>query len=323
MIKVHMNGINLEITEEQQLLLYQDWAEDLQMQMAAKGDEEEILYYWIINAASHPELPGHIWKLTDQPHALPLYMNTYADEIRNDGPWFLPCLPFSPLSAWIFDHLETVPLAVLVKTQRKAHALLFDHFQELLECSYLAPEENSPKKGIYRYYDPRILSAISEYPDKRPMMLVCGPALSLHAWEPGKSEPIIFERKIEEYLVCNGRHDLSHNFLSHLWEHNQPHTIIGTLSGDAGKKLRSMPLSEAYAYVKSMYQMLQSSKYTTNPDIAFATALSLLIDDESWEDILEEIVLTRFPDCPTLEDALTQAIPIWEAERRTTVLWAK
>jgi hypothetical protein len=318
-----MSGINTASTEDPHLSLYQDWAADLQVQMLAKDGEEEILYYWIINAAAHPELPGRIWELADQPHAWPLYMNTYADEIRDDGPWFLPCLPFSPLSAWVFAHLETTPLAVLVRTQRKNHTLLFDHFQQLLECSYTESEEDSTKKGIYRYYDPRILSAISNYPDRRPAQLVCGPALSLHAWEPGKAEPIVLERKTEEYIVCGGRHDLSHSFLSHLWEYNQPHTIIGTLAGAARKKIYSMPLPEAYAYVKSIRQMLQSSKYTTNPDIAFATALGLLTDDESWEDILEEVVLTRFPDCPTLEEALTQAIPIWEAERRTTVLWAK
>ena len=56
-----------------------------------------------------------------------------------------------------------------------------------------------------------------------------------------------------------------------------------------------------------MRNRLKDSPYTSNTDVGFITAYSLLTPDEEWKEVLEQITLTQFLNCSTLDVALEKS----------------
>ena len=291
---------------------YQEWRKGICEEIALTSSEqcEEAQrrdWFWVLDACAHPELPGLLWQLDANPDAWPLYMNTYMEESMHVGPWRIPCHMRSNATHWIFEQLERIPLGFLFSTNRQKGNIAFEHLQNILECVLSVQESQQRKNFLFRYYDPRIMHGLSTFHDAAWLMRIKGPMLSLHAWEPGRAIPVEKRYTKEQQTVCKEPPQLSQAFIDHLWKESQAHTIIGTLSGEPGEQLRAMPLPKAYQHVEHIQNILNDSPYTSNSDISFAIAYSLLAPDEGWQDILEHRVLTQSTKSSSLEAALAKA----------------
>ena len=291
---------------------YQSWRTGLQQEIIESSRLDAVAprnWYWLIDACAHPKLPGILWELEPFPDASPLYMNTFLEDALQAGPWFLPYRTDSPITTWVFEQMEVSHPGFLLSCEVGNGNILFEHMQNMLECVFQG-EQGTTKPGLYRFYDPRILYGLSTFHDQSFLRSVKGPALSLHAWDPGRGVSIEGRYIKEQSCFCSEAQEVPLPLVEHLWNENQVYTVIATLGGESGNQLRAMPLSAAYAYVESMRMMLRNSPYTSNEDIGFATAYSLRSADESWEDILEQVVFSRFMDCPSLAEALSKAMGI-------------
>lgn len=299
----------------QSKITYGEWKKSLYKEIATSSSEkydteQRCSWFWVLDASAHPELPGLLWQLDTNPDAWPLYMNTFLEDAIQAGPWFIPCQAHSKVTQWIFEQLEQKPLGFLFSVNQNAGNSTFEHLQNILECVLPVPQGEKytqERNGLFRYYDPRVIYGLSTFQDTKPLMLVKGPILSLHAWEPGRAVSVEKRYTKEQQTICLEPPKLSQALIDHLWKENQAHTIIATLSDEPGEQLRAMSLPKAYQYVESIQNMLKNSPYTSNSDIGFATAYSLLSLDEEWEDVLERIVFTQFRDCPSLDVALKKA----------------
>lgn len=293
---------------------YTQWCIALYREITAKTHKPEEAsppdWFWVIDACAHPELPGILWQLDSSPDACALYMSTFMEEAMQSGPWFMPCNVESSTTQWLFNQLEKVPLGFLLSVPRGGGDEMYEHLQNLLECTFSQAKNSQPhekKAGLFRFYDPRILYGLTTFYDSDYINLVKGPALSLHAWEPGRSIPLTNRYTTDQKNFCTGTPQLPKSLIDHLWKENQVHTIIATLDGDPGVQLRSMPLPEAYEYVDGIRNKLKNSPYISNTDVSFITAYSLLSLDEEWKEVLEQITLTQFLDCSTLDIALEKS----------------
>ncbi len=288
------------------------WCASLYQELTVHKPEEPPPpdWFWVIDACAHPDLPGILWQLDSSPDAWALYMNTFMEEAMQSGPWFMPCNVESNATQWLFSQLEKTPLGFLLSVPHGGGNEMYEHLQNLLECTFSYPENpqsSQGKAGLFRFYDPRILYGLTTFYDSDYINLVKGSALSLHAWEPGRSIPVIKRYTTDQKTFCAKAPQLPKSLIDHLWKENQAHTIIATLAGDPGVQLRTMPLTEAYKYVDGMRNRLKDSPYTSNTDVGFITAYSLLTPDEEWKEVLEQITLTQFLNCSTLDVALEKS----------------
>jgi hypothetical protein len=291
----------MELSNDSSPILYTEWKSSLFSYKPPAYfhiTSSEIEYFWILDGSAWPDLPRRLWELDESPNAWPLYLNTYFEEVRNAGPWFVPCKPGTAVTGWVLEQLEFNPLGLLVAVTKSDSSKLFDHFQQLLEC--ILP---NGQQGLYRYYDPRVFYAINTFEDQHYIWQTCRPSLTVEAWEPGRHLPIGVVRTAKNVKPCNDTLVISHTFLEHLSVQTRIHTVINTLGGIAGAELRSHPLPEAYDYVQSICNFLGDSPYQTRSDLAFAVAYSLMAIDDKWEDAIEEMVLKSQRRYDSLEQA--------------------
>ena len=263
----------------------------------------EIELFWILDGSAWPDLPQLLRGFGAASNAWPLYLNTYLEEVRNSGPWLISCKPGMALNDWVLEQLEFNPLGLLVYIEKYSNFIMFDHFQRLLEC--VLP---NGKQGLFRYYDPRVLFGINTFEDGQYIRQVCGPALAIETWEPGRCLPIRITQAIKDDYYT-GIQALPQPLLNHLAIQTRMHTVINTLGGVTGTALRSHPLPEAYAFVQSISNFFEGSLYQTNSDLAFAVAYSLLASDDKWEGTIEEKILKSSSKYSSLEQAFKAVFP--------------
>jgi len=294
----------------QDTLSYEEWQAGLYhkiMTSICDSASTELArdWFWVIDTCAHSELPDIFWKLDNSSSASPLYMNTYREEELRTGPWLIPCQLNSGASQWIFNQAQQIPLGFLVSTNKGTEDMLFEHFQNLLECS-VRYTDGSLKKILYRYYDPRVLYAIGTYCEQTRTVLIKGPARSLHAWDPGRQACINRYYTNDKLTIAPEQHTLTQAFLDTIFEKNKIHTVIGSLGGQTGELLRSKPLSEAYAYVSGIYSIIEDSTFNSVADLGFITAYALSSPDNRWEETLFRIMQDKPAQYTALSEAFTQ-----------------
>ncbi|UQZ87807.1 hypothetical protein C4J81_00670 [Deltaproteobacteria bacterium Smac51] len=245
---------------------YDEW---IASRLSAIGQAEGRSFFWIVDGCADPDLLRLI-KTTRETETWPLYMNTYLDKVRDAGPWFIRHQSGADLIHRLIRRMEQTPLGFLAVVRRGDEEILFDHLQLILECSM--PDGG---EGVFRYYDPRVLYGLNSFSDPEFMRLVCGPAMAIHFWEPGRSKPLSFQPEPGNYTPPAAPARLTTELIDHLWLEAQVHTIISTLGGEYGGKLRKMELPSAYGFVDGIRKLLSGTCYKSNQDVAFATALAI------------------------------------------------
>lgn len=275
--------------------LLADWHTDMRLLMARQEHE----FYWILDACAHPDLPGILWDLDEDPQALPLYMNTWQEDVAESGPWILPAGGHDAVSAWIFSQCGKRPLGCLAEIAPGAYDEVFEHLQWQLECR---PGDDS-ETALFRWYDPRILYGMTTWPDLPGILpRFMGPTLRLHAWEPGRCVPVVCGSGQDTGYRSEDTETYPYSLIEHIWNEVMIHTIIGTLGLSQGQTLREMPLPEAYALGERAALAISAAGYDDRRSLAYAMSVSARRGPGIWDEPEVRAALAERPaNAPLME----------------------
>ncbi len=226
---------------------YGRWRDALRPQIVTPSPD--TAWYAVLDPNADAALPGILWEFDDSSQIVPLFMNTMNHESMLRGPVFVPIRKANKFVDWFFEKSGKQPLGVLYHTPTAKADPLFEHLQNLVECSL--PGE---RKGVFRFYDPRILYALCQCGDEKLKATITGPAIELHAWEPG------FERAVEltgeNYFLEQEGFFLEQSWLDCVSQQTMPYAVIQNMQGERGDLLRSKPQSEALLFVSKICSSL-------------------------------------------------------------------
>jgi len=171
---------------------FQMWRAGIEWEMATTAG---LKWCAVVDSASDPELPGQLWAMRERSEIWPLFMNTMLQEVSLKGPAFATLRPGGKIADWFLTRAETSAVGLLYAVPDGKEDLLFEHLQHLLETPL--PGGGS---GVFRFYDPRVLHALTCFHDSLWTRLVVGPATRLHAWDPGRSEALELHEGVLEPL---------------------------------------------------------------------------------------------------------------------------
>ena len=254
--------------------------------------------YWIIDPCSSPELPAAIWELDPDVNALPLYMNTYLEDVAKAGPMLIPYSRQSKLTAWLFQQMEIRPLGYLIQVEKEKASDLFEHFQNLLECT-------SPKgtKSLFRFYDPRVMYAITTYSEPTEVENITSPLLCLHGWEYGRRASIYARGKSDSGL-CPVYAARSVELLEHIWKEVKIHTMIGNLSEKFIVTYPGASFVDIYDELEQVFNYLSIMGISDQKSYELAGMITACSSKAAWDD---QRVLEKFfgrPDNAPLSKTL-------------------
>jgi hypothetical protein len=254
---------------------YIGWKEHITSAMSQK---DSVSWFALVDPCSDERLPAMLWELDNNPGIIPLFMNTMVHDVSMAGPLFVPLSSGSPLTTWLLDKSEYIPLGCFYAVESAEADALFEHLQNLLECTL--PNGNP---GIFRFFDPRVLFAVSHYPDPAWMRSVAGQATAVYAWEPGCRKPVYFADK--GLVVEKEGRAIDQGLMDAISEHTSPYAVITNMQGERGEMLRAMSLPEAYAYVKDICDSIYSlnmpyiSEFVTGTSVAMQLGKNIFSDD--------------------------------------------
>lgn len=280
--------------------LYVDWRLDVYKLLSQKERNSE--FYWILDPCAHPELPGILWKLKTDPGARPLYMNTYLEEVAAAGPLILSAQKNFAATKWILDEGRERPLGCLIEIAGGSYAKAFEHLQRQTECY-----PGNDKLTIFRWYDPRILYGINSYPKLDKILAkLMGPVLYFRGWEPGRCCGVILGAGQSSGYCGNEPEHYEEEFFEHIFNEAMIHTIIGTLGHIPGKRLREMPLPDAYALGEATANKIYMAGYQDKRSLAYAIALTARLGPYIWEEQNVQKALSERPKAAPISEVLAE-----------------
>ena len=250
---------------------YKEWRTGISAQTIRADD-----WKWcaIIDSASDPDLPGLLWAFQENAEMWPLFMNTMMHEISLKGPVFVVLRPHGKIADWLLTRAETSAVGILYAVAEGKEHDLFEHLQNLLETPL--PDGGS---GLLRFYDPRVLHALTRFPDKKWTRLVVGPAELLHAWEPGRAEAIELREGTPEILGDCLSEPMPQELLDFMARHNAPYAVLHESEAlKQSKRLMDMPAPEAFSFVEAVCRSLDDLGICGIRDMTAAVAYCLDLD---------------------------------------------
>lgn len=186
------------------------------------------------------------------------------------GPLLVTMKPGGILAEWFLTNAERQPLGILYAAPKDTHDDLFEHLQNLLEC--LLPDG---KPGFFRFYDPRVLHALSCFHDQQWASYAVGPSAALHAWDPGRAEAVTLQkgstRALSEQSLI-----LTDELLDFLAMHNTPYAVLHELTVAEGKdNLPAMPIHQSFRIVEAVFRTLWNSGFRDLEDFCVGAQLAL------------------------------------------------
>ena len=276
---------------------YEGYSGWMDMILSGMAKNDQASWFALVDPCADTRLPAFFWELSENPGVLPLFMNTMIDEVSMHGPLFVPLVPGAPITNWILIESELRPLGCIYSVPQTERDNLFEHLQNLLECTL-----PSGKPGIFRFFDPRVLYAVANYPDPDWMQYVIGQAEAVYAWEPGCSQAVAYSDK-GKVLEEEGM-PIDQELLNAISEHTSPYAVISSTKGEQGDTLRAMPLRDAYAYVKGICDSLSSLNIPYLNDFIVGTVIAMKLNNNIFaDDYIRKIVEVKAED-QTLVDAL-------------------
>lgn len=242
------------------------------------------------------------WELDEDPQALPLYMNTWQEEVSTSGPWMLPVRGHEAVSQWCFAQSGERPLGCLAEIAPGAYDDVFDHLQWQLEC-----RPDGGETALFRWYDPRILYGMTTWPELPSILSrFMGPTLRLHAWEPGRCAAIVCGSGEDAGYRSEDAEVYPGSLIDHIWDEVMIHTIIGTLGLEQGQILRAMPLPEAYALGERSALAISAAGYDDRRSLAYAMSVAARRGPGIWDDPRVRAALAERPANAPLTEVLDE-----------------
>ena len=252
-------------------LEFKEWRAGISERMTRDSDRK---WCAVIDPASDPELPGLLWALQENAEIWPLFMNTMMHEISLKGPIFVVLQACGKIADWLLTRAETSPVGILYAVAKGKENDLFEHLQNLLETPL--PDAGT---GLLRFYDPRVLHALTCFRDKTWTRLAVGPAECLHAWEPGRAEALELRGGSLEILKDRPSNPIPQELLNFMARHNAPYAVLHEASHlKQASRLRNRPLPEAFSFVEAVCSSLDHLGVCGLADLAFGLAYCLDVE---------------------------------------------
>ncbi|SFL81777.1 protein of unknown function [Desulfomicrobium norvegicum] len=247
---------------------FEEWRAGIRDRMTRENSRK---WCAVIDPASDPDLPGLLWTHQEREEIWPLFMNTMLSEISLKGPIFVALQPGGKIADWLLTNAEISPIGVLYAVAEGKENDLFEHLQNLLEIPL--PDAGT---GLLRFYDPRVLHALTYFGDKTWCRRAVGPAECLHAWEPGRAEALELREGTPEILRECPSEPLQHNLLNFMARHNAPYAVLHEASTlKQASRLTDMPVPEAFFFVENVCRSLDDLGICGMADMAAGVAYCL------------------------------------------------
>lgn len=249
-------------------LEFEEWRAGISERMNRESGQK---WCAVIDSASHPDLPGLLWAFQENAEIWPLFMNTMMHEISLKGPIFVVIQPSGKIADWVLTRAETAPVGILYAIAEGKENDLFEHLQNLLETPL--PDGGT---GLFRFYDPRVLHALTCFPDKTWTRLAVGPAKSLHAWEPGRAEALELREGLPEILRECPSEPMPQDLLDFMARHNSPYAVLHEASNlKQACLLMDQHLPKAFSFVEAVCRSLDALGICGMRDMTAGTAFCL------------------------------------------------
>ena len=256
------------VTPTRNPLEYEGWRAGISERMSRESGRK---WCAVIDSSSHPDLPGLLWAFQENAEIWPLFMNTMMHEVSLKGPIFIVFQPGGDTAEWLLTRAETSPVGILYAVAEGRENDLFEHLQNLLETPL--PDAGT---GLFRFYDPRVLHALTSFPDKTWARLAVGPADSLHAWEPGRAAALELREGLPEILRECRSEPMPQDLLDFMARHNAPYAVLHETSNlkQAGR-LKDQPLPKAFSFVEAVCRSLDDLGICGMRDMTASAAFCL------------------------------------------------
>ncbi|SHN72415.1 DUF4123 domain-containing protein [Desulfovibrio litoralis] len=270
-------------------MTYKDWSNYLQSQIVTDNADKLTTWYAIIDPSADNNLPDLLCDLNGNSEILPIFMNTMLEEYSLQGPLFVPLKEHSDVVNWFFEKSETKAIGIIYEVENTSVDSFFDHLQNLVECKL-----PNGKTGVFRFYDPRVLYALTQSEDQSWSHYASGSSLCLHAWEAGRAVPIqvLGENKIMEqegFLITD---DLL-NFIS---KYTAPYTVINNMQGEKGETLRCLPIPESFQFVNSICEDLYSLNIRNISDLIIGISITMQLKYNIFKQtFVQELITAKMP----------------------------
>lgn len=83
------------------------WADAVASAMSRKDSAN---WSALVDPYADSRLPAILWELSDNPGAIPLFMNTWVHEVSMNGPLCVPLVPGGTIANWILSESVTAPV---------------------------------------------------------------------------------------------------------------------------------------------------------------------------------------------------------------------
>ena len=228
---------------------FEEWRAGIRERMTR---ENSRTWCAVIDPASNSDLPGLLWTHQEREEIWPLFMNTMLSEISLKGPIFVALQPGGKIADWLLTNAEISPIGVLYAVAEGKENDLFEHLQNLLEIPL-----SDAGTGLLRFYDPRVLHALTCFGDKTWCHRAVGPAECLHAWEPGRAEALELRDGTPEILRECASEPIPQELLNFMARHNAPYAVLQEASTlKQARRLTDMPVPEAFSFVENVCRSL-------------------------------------------------------------------
>lgn len=278
---------------------YADWRLDAQKYF----DETSLTYncYWLLDPCVLPGLQKTLWDIDPDIKAWPLFMNTYLEEVVQSGPLLVAYANTSKTTDWLFEQIALCPLGYLLLVDQSEDSSLFEHLQNLLEC--ITPQG---KTSLFRYYDPRIIYALTTYEDEAMLKQILGPALALYGWEHGRGSAFKAGDGIDHGFRCTEKIQYPEEMFDHIWREVKIHTLIERLSENFIETYPDASVLDIYDELEKVFRYLLSMDILDSESYELAGAITAYFSSAAWNDsrILEKFFGSS--DKPTLNEILSK-----------------
>ena len=276
---------------------YAAWREETQT--AINETISSYNWYWLLDPCALPDPPEPVKALESEYTVYPLYLNTYHEKAMLSGPILIPYVTQDAFVDWLFEIMETFPVGYLVQVSQGNDDELYEHLQNQIEC--VSPNGN---RSLFRFYDPRILYAVTTCTDESALKRLLGPITHAHCWEHGRRAAIKAGDGTDHLYRCPGDIHYSDQFMEHIWKEVKIHTLIQLYGGAFASSHPDISFFEMYDLLEKTYLFLAENGFADMESFCLASAFTAAFPNCIWE---EEFVIQAFSELPektTFADAL-------------------
>ena len=259
----------------------------------------DLRCYWVIDPCASPDLPGILDAVKPGENRIPLFLNTYREAVAKAGPTLVPYIPGSDFNNWLFNLLETAPAGYLVQVARGEEDGLYEHLQNLAECT--GPDG---KRAMFRFFDPRIMYAVTTFPYPTAAEQLLGPVLRLDGWEHGRRSAISAGDGEDHRYRCVAPIPYHQEFLDHIWKEVKIHTLIRFYAGSFAVSHPNAAYTDLYDDMETTYRFLEANGFTDVESFNQAAVFTAAYPSCIWEN---RDVIEAFAALPE-KTAFTEAI---------------